>query len=341
MPTADPFTALCAGYMPLDVINREGEVWRRAGGTAANVAAILAFLGWDSALAGRIGDERAGDEILHDLGRAGVDCSLIDRDPGGLTNRLIHSIDARGHRYAFSCPNCGQKLPRSRPLRLERLERIQLSRPSPDVFFFDRVNPATVALAEAFSEAGSLVVYEPSTPASAALLQRAIGAAGIVKGSVEHGPGLVASYAGGKPNQVRVITEGSAGARCRVGEGAWRTVGVYPVQELDASGAGDWTTAGMLHYLAGTPPDSAIELEEAIQFGHSLAALNCAVPGARGLMEGRSRASVLGMATRIRKGEPRLPVASEHPASEVSSGQCTWCLLTTTTQSDAAGGLAH
>jgi fructokinase len=337
----DPRTALCAGYMPLDVVDREGEVWRRAGGTAGNVAAILAFLGWDSALAGRVGDDRAGDEMLHDLGRAGVDCSLIDRDPGGLTNRLIHSIDASGHRYAFSCPNCGQKLPRSRPLRLERLERIQLSRPRPDVFFFDRANPATVALAEAFSQVGSLVVYEPSTPASAALLERAIGAAGIVKGSVEHGPGLVESYAAGKSNQVRVITEGAAGARFRIGEGEWRTVGVYPVSELDASGAGDWTTAGMLHRLKGTPPASAIELVEAIQFGHALAALNCAVPGARGLMEGRSRASVLGMVTRIQRGEPRLPIASKHPVVEASSGQCDWCLLPTATRSDAAGGLAR
>jgi hypothetical protein len=97
----------------------------------------------------------------------------------------------------------------------------------------------------------------------------------------------------------------------------------------------------MLHHLAGTPPVSEIEMEEAIHFGHALAALNCAVPGARGLMEGRSRASVLGMATRIQKGESRLPVAGAHPVSEASPDQCAWCLLPTATRSDVAGGLAR
>lgn len=50
---------VCAGYMPLDVICNETQTLaRKAGGTAANVAAILAFLGWDAALAGQTGAAR-------------------------------------------------------------------------------------------------------------------------------------------------------------------------------------------------------------------------------------------------------------------------------------------
>lgn len=337
---ADSQSAVCAGYMPLDVIEHEGDVWRRAGGTAGNVSAILAFLGWDAALVGRVGDDRAGDELIHDLGRAGVDCSLIDRDAGAVTNRLIHSIEDSHHSYLFTCPNCGQKLPRSRPLRLERLERIQMARPRPDVYFFDRVNPATIGLAEAYARVGTLIVYEPSTPASAALLDRALRVAGIVKGSVEHGPGLVAEYAERKQGQVRVITEGSDGARFRIGDGPWRSVGVYPVEVVDASGAGDWTTAGMLHKLAGRSISST-KLVEAIQFGHSLAALNCAVPGARGLMESRSRASVLGMATRLRAGDARFPVAHALPEMKASHAECEWCLLSIHKKDHAKDGIAH
>jgi fructokinase len=323
----EALSALCAGYMPLDVIDDGTAPRRRAGGTAGNVAAILAFLGWDAALAGRVGDDRAGEELLSDLMHAGVDCRLVDRDRGAATTRLVHRIADGEHCYLYTCPHCAQKLPRSRPLTLERLDTVMAARDRPDVYFFDRVNAATIALAEHYAQAGTLVVYEPSTPASASLLQRAIAAATIVKGSVEHGPGLVASYEGGRPGQLRVITEGSAGARFRLGNGRWQRVGVYEVPLVDASGAGDWTTAGMLHALAGISNPTQQHVWEAIEFGHSFAALNCAVPGARGLMDGRSRASVLGMATRLRRGERRLPTTRTIPNKMSSSGDCDWCLL--------------
>lgn len=322
-----PPSALCAGYMPLDIIDDGAGPRRRAGGTAGNVAAILAFLGWDAALAGRVGDDHAGDELLADLMRAGVDCRLVDRERGALTTRLVHHIAGGEHYYLYTCPHCGQKLPRSRPLTLERLETVLAARERPDVYFFDRVNSATITLAERYAEAGTLVVYEPSTPASAGFLQRAIAAAKIVKGSVEHGPGLVGSYEGGAPDQLRIITEGSAGARFRLGDGEWQRVGVFEVPVVDASGAGDWTTAGMLHALAGISNPTQQHVREAIEFGHSFAALNCAVPGARGLMDGRSRASVLGMAARLRRGERRLPITRTIPNKMSSSGDCDWCLL--------------
>jgi fructokinase len=318
---------LCAGYMPLDVIDDGTAPRRRAGGTAGNVAAILAFLGWNAALAGRVGDDQAGDELLTDLTRAGVDCRLVDRDPGAATTRLVHHIAGGEHCYLYTCPHCSQKLPRSRPLTLERLDRVMEARQAPEVYFFDRVNAATITLAEHYAQVGTCVVYEPSTPASASLLQRAIAAATIVKGSVEHGPGLVASYEGGGDGQLRVITEGSAGARFRLGNGDWRRVGVFEVPVVDASGAGDWTTAGMLHALAGISNPTEQQVGDAIAFGHSFAALNCAVPGARALMDGRSRASVLGMATRLRHGEPRLPVADLTPEVSAPAGGCEWCLL--------------
>lgn len=326
----EPPSVLCAGYMPLDIIDDGTAPRRRAGGTAGNVAAILAFLGWDAALAGRVGDDQAGDELLADLMRAGVDCRLVDRERGALTTRLVHHIDGGEHCYLYTCPHCGQKLPRSRPLTLERLEAVLAAQERPDVYFFDRVNSATIALAERYAEAGTLVVYEPSTPASAGFLQRAIAAAAIVKGSVEHGPGLVASYEGGAPDQLRIITEGSAGARFRLGNGEWQRVGVFEVPVVDASGAGDWTTAGMLHALAGIPAPTERDVRDAIKFGHSFAALNCAVPGARGLMEERSRASVLGMATRIRHGDRRLPIAGPPPNPSAIAGTCAWCLLAVT-----------
>jgi len=323
----EQLSVVCAGYMPLDLVHYGERTWRRAGGTSGNVAAILAFFGWDASLAGRVGDDLAGEELIHDLSGVGVDTSLIDRDSGAQTNLLVHRIIPQGHSYAYSCPECEQKLPRSRPLTLERVERIIETRPTPDVFFFDRVNHATIALAEHYAPLGCTVVYEPSTPANATMLERAIAAASVVKGSVEHGPSLVDSFPRGGPRQLRVITDGARGARFRFcSDSAWTSVGVFEVDVTDASGAGDWTTSAMIHRLAELAEPTSAEVREAIEFGHSFAALNCIVPGARGLMEGRSSASVLGMATSLRMGRPRLPRQHSQPGLREVTGCCATCL---------------
>lgn len=221
-----PRTVLSVGYMPLDIIERGDRAWQRAGGTAGNVAAILSFLGWQAKLAGRVGDDRAGRALLSDLGAASVDTELVHVDEGALTNRIVHRIRPQGHRYLYSCPNCGQALPRSRPLRLDQVDRVLEACPAPDVFFFDRANAATVLLAERYAHAGATVVFEPSTPANAELVQRAMRAASIVKGSDEHGPELVEAHDSERVEQLRVITAGARGARARLGVGRWRRVGV-------------------------------------------------------------------------------------------------------------------
>jgi fructokinase len=321
-------TAVSAGYMPLDIIDAETEVWQRAGGTAGNVAAILGLLGWHSRLAGRVGDDRAGRTLLSDLRASWVDCELVDVDEGALTNRIVHQVRPQGHRYLYSCPSCGQALPRSRPLRLDQVDWVLEICPKPDVYFFDRANAATVLLAEQYAETGVTVVFEPSTPANAELIQRAIRAASIVKGSDEHGHELVESYDSGRSDQLRVITEGARGARVRLGGGRWRRVGVFKVDVVDAAGAGDWTTAGVLHRIGGAGSVTVDEVAEAVEFGHALAALNCRLPGARALAEGRSRASVMAMVGNLRRGrkvEPTAPRPSFR--SEVDAGGCDWCLL--------------
>lgn len=323
------FSIVCAGYMPLDVVISGGPLEYNAGGTAANVAAILAFLGWEAALAGQVGDDRAGELLLADLGAAGVDTSHIRCVANALTPRLIYTVGHDGHSFGYTCPECRQRVPRSRPLTLEGAERCAATIPTPDVYFFDRANPATVWLAERYAEAGSVIVFEPSIPVNAALLRRAAAVAHVVKHSDDRSVGGLADL-GLRPRagDVRVVTHGAEGLELSHGSARPRRLGAMATLAVDTGGAGDWTTAGLLWRAVG--PDGLIEdaVEEALRFGQAIAALNCAVAGARGLMR-LTRRTVLrrsqqvlvdGALTRPLRIPAPAPVAPNPP------GCCEVCL---------------
>lgn len=325
-----PRSVVCAGYMPLDIIRTSaGTVARHAGGTAANVAAILAFLGWHSVLAGQAGDDLAGDELLRDLRAAGVDTAQLRRTTSLQTARIVHDVRHDGHAFRYRCPDCNSPFPRSRPLTLEAAATFARKYPAPDVYFFDRANAATVALAENYEQAGSIVVFEPSVPANAELLQRAAAAANVVKHSDDRSVGgLDELHVTARRGQLRVVTHGAEGLEIRSGTRRTRRLHALATLAVDTGGAGDWTTAGFLHRAVRSRKILLESLDDAMRYGQALAALNCAMVGSRGLME-MSRSTVR---RRVRKAlqdggvtsEPRVAATRAPPAA---TGACPSCLM--------------
>jgi fructokinase len=323
-------SVVCAGYMPLDVIMTEdGLVARRAGGTAANVAAILSFLGWQASLAGQTGDDTAGMTLTADLASAGVDVTHVHRGSGVATPRLIHSVRRDGHSFRWSCPACRERLPRSRPLTVEGAQRLIAAVPRTSVYFFDRANAGTLALAEHYAEQGSVIVYEPSVPANAELLRRAASVANVIKHSDDRSVGGLEDLAiTPRASQVRIVTHGAQGLELRVGAGRPRRLAALPARSVDSGGAGDWTTAGLLARAVGPTGLEQSRVVDALRFGQALAALSCAAPGARGLM-GLTRRTVLRHVRRVQTdgGLPsrlRLNLASPPPPP---AGACAVCLM--------------
>lgn len=323
-------TIVSAGYMPLDVIHTTaGTVDRQAGGTAANVAAILAFLGWKAVLAGQAGDDRAGDELVTDLCSAGVDTSQVRRAAGALTPRVVHDVRPDGHFFTYRCPHCDSRFPRSRPLTLEAAAGCAEAHRSPTVFFFDRANPGTLWLAEEYERRGAIIVFEPSVPANAELLGRAAAAAHVIKHSDDRSVGgLDDLHIKPRPGQLRIVTHGAEGLELRIGSRRGRRFPALATLAVDTGGAGDWTTAGFLFKaLTGQRLDSG-KLDEAVRYGQAMAAVSCAAVGARGLMA-LTRGTVLRRARAILveaglTSEPRLPAPRQllHP-----TGACPSCLM--------------
>ena len=321
-------SVVTAGYAPLDIVSYQGRIWHAAGGSAGNVAAILGFLGWSSSLVTDLGDDVAGRQIQRDLAKSNVSTKLTRLVAGVTTPRLIHEISGAGHQYRFKCSQCGSRFPFSRPLRLDRAREVIEQSDHPTVFFLDRLNAGTVLLAEHYASEGSRVIFEPSRPARPDLTARILAVATVVKHASDRTSGL--DEANARAGQVWIVTDGAAGAKYRVGRGAWHQSPAFSYPVIDAGGAGDWTTAGLAHALPKEGRLTVAAVGDALRWAQALAAVSCGAAGARGLSAQQSAQAVLRAAHFLeQRGESRDKVVDKHGkwvSPKPNEATCTCCL---------------
>lgn len=325
------------GFIVLDVIRNSAGTTaterRFAGGSCGNVLTILAYFGWDSNAVGRIGDDHVGRELVADLSKWHVNTRLLQVEAGRGTPIIVQEnyLDARGrprHRFSRACPVCGATLPAYRPLLTSEAESIAAKLPTHSVFYFDRVAPGTLELAQRSRARGALVVFEPSGIKDQRLFIECLKTAHIVKYANDRIKGVHEIVAKTKV-PVEIETLGANGLRLRVRvnrrTGAWKQLPAFSAPEMfDAAGAGDWTTAGVIHGLMGrhASADKAVADAHAVvtatQLGQALAALNCGFEGARGLMYVADAKRVLELAAAVAKGTKEPSVAEVQSRKRVN-----------------------
>jgi fructokinase len=320
---------LACGFVALDTLVDEGVLGYTAGGTAGNVAAALAFLGWEARVAATVGDDEAGSRLRRDLARAGVDTGHISVRTSAVTPQVIHEVRDGGHRYHFRCFDCGRRLGKTLAPSAELASEI-LAEPDPDVFFFDRATLFAVTLAEAYARRGTIVVFEPATRGRAELVTRAYAAASIVKCAADS-PTTVRSLLRKRDERIFILTSGADGVVFRQRSGVMRRIHALSVAEVvDAAGAGDWTTTGLLHALLADEPDARDftdgQIENAIGWGQAVAALNCAWRGARGIARVRDAAGLSRDVDALLTGAMTMPSARQRFSASVSRPLCRVCL---------------
>jgi fructokinase len=327
-----PPRVLTCGFVALDTLLSHKVLRYAAGGTAGNVAASLAFLGWDAAVAAVVGDDEAGVRLRRDLATAGVDITDIAIRKHARTPQVIHDIKGPVHRFLFRCSGCGRRLAKSQPPPRSLVDEILDERPDPDVFFFDRASLFAVTLAEAYAERGVLVFFEPATPGRAPLVTRACRAAHIVKMSQESPVSPLPRRKSGTL-QTLIVTAGANGARLRHGSAKARQLASFPnVRVADAAGAGDWTTAGFLHALLATRPFNrnftSPALVEALRWGQAIATLSCRWHGARGLARNMTAADLEVRVASLLAGadDPAPSPSRERFRPQLSKPLCNVCL---------------
>ena len=155
-------------------------------------------------------------------------------------------------------------------------------------FYFDRISPATVALAEWAKKNGAVVLFEPSSIGEDGLFERAVDACHILKFSHERFRKDTELAQAREPNLV-VRTLGKGGLEARW-KGRWSRFAPFVAPRVvDTAGAGDWCSVALLHVLAqkgakGLTAAQKGDIERALRLGQALAALSCGFEGARGLM---------------------------------------------------------
>ena len=304
------------GFVAMDVVEMQGGRFAAVGGSCGNVMAILAWLGWKARPIGRMGVDVAGDFIREELRGLGVDVTSLTREKRVRSPIVLQRFSTgrdgrRTHRFSLTCPECGRWLPRYRSVTLAQSTALCWGEDPPSVFYFDRVSPAALRLADDARSRDALVVFEPSSAEAESKFQEAVDTCHVLKYSEErlgHLPDL--SYAASP--ELIVETRGPAGLRYRWG-GHWSELDAFAVEDIvDAAGSGDWCTAMLIHRMGRRGADlfsrsTSGGIEAALQDGQAAAAVNCGFLGARGAMQAlaldelNERLSTLGQGAREEK----------------------------------------
>jgi sugar/nucleoside kinase (ribokinase family) len=343
------------GLVALDVVigpesNHAPQLW--AGGTCGNVTAILSYLGWTAFPLARLGKDFAARFVSEDLKKWKVRLEYVLQDAAIQTPVVIERInnDKHGHpqhRFSFTCPSCGAWLPSYRSMTLNSLEK-PLEQVEADVFFFDRVSPASVQAATHFASKGCVVFFEPSGIGDPRLFQKAIEAAHVLKYS--HQRVREMAELPSRPNPLLEIeTLGDEGLRYKARKGnrmsGWKSLTSLSAPLIkDTAGAGDWCSAGIISTLGakglrGFEKVSTEQLEAGLRYGQALAAWACGFAGPRGGMYETSRAALQKIVQNILAGVA--PEAPRHPSSsranEAARFVCLECNSKSSSKAEQSG----
>ena len=281
------------GLIAMDIVDLETSEFAAAGGSCGNLMAILSWFGWAATPVARFGDDPAGRHVRHEFDALQVDLSLISSEAKGETPIIIQRFvtdknGRRTHRFSLSCPECGAWLPRHRPITLHQAKSLAESKQRPKAYYFDRVSPGALWLAETAREKGALVVFEPASVGDEIKFLRAVDLCHVLKYSHDR-LGYLPDLAISKSPKLIIETQGQDGLQFRW-RNRWAHLNAIELDNpIDAAGSGDWCTAALIHCIGqngrvGLNKLRKDELVAALQTGQALASINCQYYGARGAM---------------------------------------------------------
>ena len=288
---------LGAGLISLDVLIRDGErlpVSYYVGGTCGNVMMILAHMGWDAYPIARLDGTKDTARLLADMKKNSVHTDFISTSDGKtpviVQRNFINKDGVPTHRFE-SRNNMGRFYLDFKSLTLKQandvIARIDFV---PKVFFFDRVSPAILRLADAFKEKGSAVFFEPSSRGGdVKTFNKCVEVADVVKFSDQR----IKDYHqfDDVEDKLFIQTQGAQGLTYRLNSGWTHLEPMVNDNVVDTAGAGDWTAAALINEFYKDKEKQEIfhftpaAIAEALNAAQRIGAQSCSYEGARGMMQ--------------------------------------------------------
>lgn len=254
-----------------------------SGGSASNVAVVLAMLGSRVRLLARVGDDPAAAIALRAASRAGVDLSLVQRDAEEATGLCFVVVSPGGERTFFSARGANRNLalPAEADALLAGCGALHLSGYS---LLGGTHRETALALVDAATAAGVAVSLDLCLPLVETRREELLSL--VPRLSIVFGNALeVAALAGEDPSGspapalvtlgVPVVVVKAGGEGCLVvGSGGSVAVAGYAVEAVDTTGCGDAFVAGFLHARSR---GAALPMCGAL--GNALGALAATEPG--------------------------------------------------------------
>lgn len=305
-----------AGFLALDLLligrGRIRANRQYAGGSCGNVLSILAYLDWASYPVARLGTDRRAQLLIDDLRSCHVNTKFVTKESTGVTPVIVVRMAEADNgtyktKFEWKDPSSGAWLPRYRPLPKRIAEQLTPQLPAAKVFYFDRAEPSSLILATAMRARGAVVFFEPSSCKDDPIFTACLSVSDIVKYSAERVSAPPRNPASKSP-RMEIQTLGASGLRYRLKAashrpGPWHTLPAFDVSRLtDATGCGDWCSAGIIAKLCAGGRGHFIGMAEAeivkgLRFGQALAAINCEHEGARSPMYETLSANLIARAT--------------------------------------------
>jgi sulfofructose kinase len=243
------------------------------GGMAANAAVAAARLGASTAFWGRGGDDAAGYEMRTMLASEGIDVAQFRLFPGGRSSVSGIIVDRTGERQIVNFR--GQFPVEAGWLPLDRLNGVSAVLADP------RWPEGAIALFGAARSLGIPTILDGDM-AEASVFEALLP---LTDHAVFSEPAL-AGFAGSASDEalatiarfdccVAAVTRGEAGVTW-FEDGGLRSLGAYPVDVVDTTGAGDVFHGAYAFAIGGD-----LAVHEAMSFASAAAALKCTRPGGR------------------------------------------------------------
>lgn len=247
------------GLICLDIIHKNEDIILMNGGTCANVLTVLAQLGEEATvLIPRYNTDDQKEFFYKTLEELGVNCVYYCKTKKNIP-RIIEVYDERKkHLFYTKCWKCERDLLENRFITQKEAELLMPQIMDNDVFFTDRISSGIKYIAREYMSMNRKVIYEPNSARNLKAVIEMSKLANVVKFSTDRisleTAGIILEQCAEGALELVIATRGERGMSfCyRIDEKHFSEWMEGPSIEFvhikDTSGAGDWLTAGFLHF---------------------------------------------------------------------------------------------